>query len=609
MNLKEPSQVLFLPDVFWTNPESLSSLLQDIDDGKLVLPAFQRRFEWDNKRQDALLKSIINGYPAGSLLFLEQPANEEILGKRLINGVDPTNCVLHPSRIILDGQQRLTTLYHILFGRGDPHARRVMIDLEKTKTFRSADGELPASNDDQGQQLVNTSLIPTTKEKCESEYGTLELQFEKKVLPLNCTFGKQEITSTDGAIKHIGFSDWVSSYVESSEPDNKQERIALRNELEEIKRRFIDPINDYRFPVVVLTKNTGPDAVCRVFVDINIQQKPLDPFEVVAAKVWPYKIDLYRKWEDGIGTYPNVSFYRLSRVIPLQAISLIQTHELSKKDPEVRIRCTREALYEIQPKDFESLWNLTMESLDWCIGLLKGEAGVLHPRWLPYSAMLASMSASVTFLRRKSVSEASLKNKLLRWFWYSVFSETYSGGTNSQNASDFQILTNWMMGNPTPSAVQNFLSNFRSGRLRATTSSASGMYQGVMCLLLRRHARDFRTGQQINTNLFLKEEIDDHHVFPEAYLRKKKPKQERETIDCVLNRALIDAYTNRQFIRDNPPSIYLNEIEKQIGKGTLVNILKSQLLPTGSSLFQDDFERFLVEREQSIVKEIKQVTK
>lgn len=592
-----------MPDLFYTNPESLASLLQDLDEGKLVLPAFQRRFGWDNKRQDALLRSMINSYPAGSLLFLEQPSEEGILGKRLIKGVNPSRLSVRPTRIILDGQQRLTTLYHILYGAGGPWTRRALIDLNKAETFFDSNGRLPQSNTDTGQQLVKDALIHTYGDFVRRKYGSLTQQFEGRILSLTCVFNK-EGPHPEG---HIGVGEWKYMFAQHWEPKDSDKRFALMKKLNEIERRFIEPIQEYRIPVVILTRNTGPPAVCQVFVDLNIQQKPLNPFEVVAAKVWPFGIDLYKKFEESLSAHPNLKDFSISRVLPLQAISLLQTSYRARTDLNVQVRCTRTALYDLQPQNFESLWDATINSLDWCLGLLKGEAGVLVPKWLPYSALLVAMSATVALSKEAAVSATSLKQKLLRWFWCSVFAGTYAGATNTQNARNFQQLTHWIRGGSPPYTVSAFSSLFSPAVLRTVATPVSGQYQGVICLLLRQHAKDFYTKQGINTSLILQEEIDDHHIFPNSYLEKQGV--DSITRNCVLNRALIDAHTNSS-IGAKPPSLYLNQIKQQKGEDWLKEVLESQLLPTtpDSGLFQDDFERFLDEREKRLAKEISKVT-
>jgi len=182
--------------------------------------------------------------------------------------------------------------------------------------------------------------------------------------------------------------------------------------------------------------------------------------------------------------------------------------------------------------------------------------------------------------------------------------ETYARGTDSQNARDFLDLRNWMSGGDLPYTVKYYTSMFNLEILRNTTGG--GRYRAVICLLLRNHAKDFRTGQAISTSLILDENIEDHHVFPDRYLGNTVKDWSKR--NCVLNRALVDELTN-QTIGQKAPSKYLREIELKVRSDRLEEILKSQFLPIESSsgLFMDDYDQFLIERQRLIAKEIETV--
>jgi hypothetical protein len=219
------------------------------------------------------------------------------------------------------------------------------------------------------------------------------------------------------------------------------------------------------------------------------------------------------------------------------------------------------------------------------------------------------MSASLIYGERKAIKrdKIEMKKKLLCWYWCAVFTERYAGGTDSKNAKDFDEMVTWLQGGDIPSAIKYFSSNFNPDILRSTFSG--GRYKGTICLLLKNHPKDFQTTQAISTSLMLNENIEDHHIFPDAYL-KSKSVEDWTKRNCVLNRALIDELTNQRIGGTKPPSKYLKEIESQIGQNSLSEILKSQLLPeqSDSSLSEDNYDLFLKTRQEIIAKEIKKVT-
>jgi hypothetical protein len=129
----------------------------------------------------------------------------------------------------------------------------------------------------------------------------------------------------------------------------------------------------------------------------------------------------------------------------------------------------------------------------------------------------------------------------------------------------------------------------------------------VICLILGGNARDFHTQAVITGNIMAAEGIDDHHIFPAAYLERHGVAQTKAR-DCVLNRTLIGRATN-QMISDRAPSNYLTEIRKTPGF-PFESVLVSHVLPpeTGSPLFSDDYEKFLSWRQKSLWQRIQEVT-
>ena len=108
---------------------NLGDLLRDIHSGKLRLPDFQRTWKWDTDRIRSLLASISLGYPVGVVMELELGGNEIRFKPRLLSGA-PDPAPHGAEQLILDGQQRLTSLYQSLFSQdvvdtSDPRGKRL----------------------------------------------------------------------------------------------------------------------------------------------------------------------------------------------------------------------------------------------------------------------------------------------------------------------------------------------------------------------------------------------------------------------------------------------------------------------------------------------------
>lgn len=92
---------------------NLSQLLEEVSNGKIQLPEFQRSWTWDDNRIQGIIASLSQGYPMGAVMRL-QYGNPDIKFKyRPIEGVSGISVM--PEYLVLDGQQRLTSIYQAVF--------------------------------------------------------------------------------------------------------------------------------------------------------------------------------------------------------------------------------------------------------------------------------------------------------------------------------------------------------------------------------------------------------------------------------------------------------------------------------------------------------------
>lgn len=120
---------------------------------------------------------------------------------------------------------------------------------------------------------------------------------------------------------------------------------------------------------------------------------------------------------------------------------------------------------------------------------------------------------------------------------------------------------------------------------------------------------DFHSTKELTAGVMQENQVDDHHIFPDAYLKAHTSLTQQE-IDAVVNRTLIDRETNQR-IGKNPPSAYLDKVAAVWDDpGLLDKVLASHQLPIGStsSLRRDDFEAFRLERAAQLYQQIKEVT-
>jgi hypothetical protein len=114
----------------------------------------------------------------------------------------------------------------------------------------------------------------------------------------------------------------------------------------------------------------------------------------------------------------------------------------------------------------------------------------------------------------------AVRQKLAKWYWCGVFGELYGSAVESRFALDIRDYSPWINGGAEPQTVQR--SSFEEKRLRTLRSRLSAAYKGVHALLMKSGAEDFKSGQPYDQTVFFDENVDIHHIFPEAWCRTRK---------------------------------------------------------------------------------------
>ena len=554
--------------IFYPTSEKLNYLLESIHNREIALPDFQRDFVWDPRSTEELIESICQNFPAGSLLRIKNShgfffAPREVTGAPELNGQSP-------SYLVLDGQQRLTSLYQAFYGTG---SHRYFIDLQ---------GLIGGAD-------LEDAVFFLPKRKAKRNFAKLEQQAEKLTFPFSLLFGQPG-----------GFEEWLDRILELRSEEGSEQR-DLKKQLRDTQKLWLRTVEDYEFPMVTLSEETTPSAVCTIFETLNRTGVKLSVFDLLGARFWPENVRLRDLWDTAQeDEHPIIAEYDIDPYYILQAIALYAT----KTAPS----CKRGDVLKMDVSQIQEGWNPVVKGMADTLQLLRDDCGIILPKWLPYNTIVIPMAATFAFAGgAKGPGVAAIRDKMKRWFWCSVFGQAYENAPNSQSAKDFVELRRWIGGGEEPQTVKEF--KFDTGYLRQTTPRQRAVYRGAMALVLRHEARDFHSGKRITANMMLEEKIDDHHVFPQKYIADNLPDVKSVQRDCILNRTLIDKKTNIR-ISKRAPSDYLEEIEEAIGEEKLTELLASHLLPSDSDspLRRDDFEAFTSLREASIVAQIENAT-
>lgn len=392
------------------------------------------------------------------------------------------------------------------------------------------------------------------------------------------------------------FGRWTRKVARTAASD--ADRIRLEDLLDEVQEKWIQTIDDYRFPVVTLSDATSAEAVCTIFETLNRTGVKLSPFELLTARFWPKKVSLRALWAKAQDDYPIIQDFEIDPYYLLQVVSLV----VSRRAPSVR----RGDILNLEASDINEWWDRAVYGMAKGLEMLRDDCGVMLPRWLPYNTMVTPLAAVLAKLALPgSPHVGANRHKLGRWFWCAVFGQVYESSATSQMPKDYVELLAWLQGGEEPETVASF--RFDPRMLRDTTVRQRAVYRGTICLVLRRGPRDFHNGAKLTGDLIFEHHVDDHHIFPYAYLgRENVPPRLR---DCVLNRTLIDRQTNQR-TSDRAPDVYLREMREAMGTFKFEELLESRLLPAGSDspLWGNDFECFLDGRQEALWNEIRAVT-
>jgi len=548
-----------------TNPRALKDLLAEIHNRSAVLPDFQRDFVWEPGATQELIVSIANNYPAGSILRVRDA--KRVFAAREFEGAPPLDGAKH-TFLVLDGQQRMTSLYQAFYGVGE---HRYFLDLKKL--IDGADFE----------EAIFHARATT---KWAKAHEAFEVQAAELLLPLSVLKGGSG-----------GFLQWILTVTNPMPPE---ERTKLLDALTRLNDNWIKAIDDYHFPVVTLSDKTEPDALCTIFETLNRTGVKLSVFELLTARFWPQNINLRDLWDKARQDQPIIEQFEVDPYYILQAIALS-----SRKAPS----CKRSDVLNLSPDDITNWWQRVVDGLGLALSILRDDCKVVLPKWLPYQTMLPTLAAVLAKGGNPKTAEAGAQREALkRWFWCSVFGQSYESSPNSQSAKDVTEVLAWFAGGGEPESVSSI--RFDPKSLRDVTPRQRAIYRGVICLILGSGtgARDFHTQAVITGNLMNEEGIDDHHVFPANYLEVHKGIVLSRHRDCILNRTLIDRTTN-QMISNRAPSDYLAEIRNTPGF-PLDAVLQSHCLPTGPAapFWSNDYDMYLAWRQDRLWQEIKRVT-
>lgn len=570
---------------FRTAEPALKDVLDAIAKGDTQLPDFQRGWVWDDLHIKSLIASLSLSYPIGAVMFLE--AGGVPFKPRLFEGVTLQPAPM-PKTLVLDGQQRLTSMYLALRSglavktkteKGAEIHRIYFLDMAKCLD--------PAEDREDAIISVPDTLKVTSDfgRKVDLDLSTPELQYAQHMFPVSLIFDTQ------------GFMQWKMGYATQHGNATEAMMFLMRFE-QEIWLRF----QQFKVPAIELTQDTPREAVCQVFEKVNTGGVTLTVFELMTATFAASEFNLREDWDaryarltakhDVLEAIDGTSF--------LTAVTLLASYRRHLASDSA-VSCKRADVLRLELTDFTQL-QATIEAGFKKAAELLAEEKIFDTRSLPYATQLIPLAAICAQLE-DMVSQHGVKQKLLRWYWSGVFGELYGGANETRFGMDLPEVVQWVEGGIEPRTIRD--ANFAPTRLLSLQSRLAAAYKGLAALLMKHGGKDFISGTPIDLNTYFNNAIDIHHIFPRVWCEGKFP---REKWNSVVNKAPLAASTNR-FISGDAPSIYLARIQKnkQVSGEHLDEFLVSHVIPV-ADLRADDFDAFIRNRASALIGLIEQAT-
>ena len=598
---------------FQTNPYDLNKLLEDCHRGVLQLPDFQRSWVWDEDRIKSLIASVSRAFPVGALMTLDTggPVNFK---PRPVEGAPNEAKQVDLQSLLLDGQQRMTSLYQVTL-RGKVVAT---VTPKKKKVKRWFYIDISKALDPTIDR--EEAIIGVPEDRC------VRADFGREVV-LDLSSAEHEYVALMYPVSQVfDWDRWQDGFDQHWRGDQHE---AIREEFRAFKRQVLENFKYYRVPVIALDRSTSKEAVCVVFEKVNTGGKPLDAFELVTAMYAASGHELRKDWYGDDGTKGR--HRRLAEALRpagaetgilagvantdfLQAISLFSTRDrrrsaeaAGKQGKELpAVSGNRQALLNLPLEEYKR-FEVRVERGFFQAAKFLHMLQIYRIFDLPYQSQIVPLAAILADIGDAWEHEAN-RAKLIRWYWNGVFGELYGSAVETRIARDFMEVPLWLSGGPEPSTVSETM--FRADRLKTMRMRLSAAYKGVNALLMKEGAQDFRSGQKFDHTVFFGENVDVHHIFPRDWCKKHGIKP--SVYDSIINKTPLSYRTNR-IIGGVAPSLYLAKLEAgdaktpSIDRDRLDGYLASHLI-NPSLLRADGFDDFMADRQKQLLGLIERAT-
>ncbi len=551
---------------------TVDELVSMIERGELRLPEMQRRYVWRSTRVRDLLDSLYRGYPSGAILLWETddavPLQDFAVAQQ--------TTAFQTKRLLLDGQQRLTSLSAVIRGqpvtvRGRKRPIELLFNLEHPDQLAVVTEVEEDGGDEEDDSELDLEAPDSTDDELQRRFDDLAFVVATRKLEQLPQWVK---------VSEVFRTDEDAPFLERAGIEKVNDP-RFRKYSQRLAR--LRGIKKYTYRMDVLERSLGYDEVTEIFVRVNSLGAKLRSSDLALAQItarWRGSLKTFQAFQDtcakagfdldlGIHLKNLVTFATgQSRFLTVGGLSL---------------------------ETLQSGWNEAVKGMEFALNFLKNNVGIDSP------ALLASPFLTVAlgyFGHRRDYQISPAEAAQLRyWVLVANAKGRYSRGS-SETFLD-QDLATLRQGGGTAELLERLRTQV--GRLDFSAQELEGRTQRsaifkTMFLAFRdAGAKDWRSNLAIALDHGgAQHRLQFHHVFPKAYLKHTYSSREA---DDISNLAFIGGKTNRG-ISDKAPAEYLPPLVAKLGEETFA----AQCIPTQPELLTlDRYKDFLARRRQFVV--------
>ncbi len=528
----------------------IREVLDGVNNLALIMPEFQREYVWTKDQAKQLIVSLFCGYPTGSLLFWQ--AKSENIPEIKNDAVDRSK--LGSVNVILDGQQRITTLYLLMVGQIPPYYTESDITYDPRDLYFNLE--------------------------------TSDFQYYLKSLMDNNSAWQRVVDCFD--IERVNAVKIAKEICKNRRSEDFERVIEIVNEnLNKLRQ-----IGSIDYPIQSVPSDAKIDDAIEVFDRVNSKGTKLTDAELVLTHITGKWAHARRVLKEKLDEMSDQGFsFNLDHLTRFIVVSLTGS-ALFKKNAKLDFDLFDEKFY-------KESWEKVDKALNYIIPILKQDGMITSSNDMNTLNVIVPM---VGYLLKNDIRFSNeMRYGFLYWMYLALIWERYSGQTDQRLDKDVHIATH------AQSPIDELVNEIEDqrGRIEVRPSDLEGrgashsLYRMLYIVTKWNKAVDWSNGSKLSDTIGDHFSIHSHHIFPQSLLYENGYSPEnhidKKKVNEIANRAFVTQDTN-YVISNSSPQEYLPGILE-----AYPDALKKHLIPEDRDLWEIEHYELFLEKRRNLI--------